>query len=236
MLEAVIFGLCLVLIVIIVSSILPAKYTKFTPSDPAHIKSDVSAKYTTKTTAKAKAAKAKAAKAAKAIRLTEIKTAKNYLDDSWSKAFPNLAYGYPYNYNIDDTSENTKLYSTDEVDALITGQLYAGPRTAGVGRRLIYGANTSYGNKWGMREFSAGNPGETGVNIGPLGMQEYSPDGNQDIFDDGIPEEWQMPSTPMRWHHPQEGDYYDPNSQGPALQNGPSIIGIREPDHEPLFT
>jgi hypothetical protein len=154
----------------------------------------------------------------------------------------NLAFGHPYSYALDtagsaDVDDNTaihRMHSTNEVDPLVTGQLYAGPRAAGTGRRLIYGGRTSHGDKRGLHEFSAGVPGQAGVDVGLLGMREYSLDGSPDVFDDGIPENWQLPSTPTNWYVPQGRDYYDIEANGPGVYKT-GLMSLQEPDHEPLL-
>jgi hypothetical protein len=150
---------------------------------------------------------------------------------------PNLAYGYPYNYSLatadPGTAEVNRMYSSAEVDPLITGQLYAGVRAAGEGRAWVYGGRTSFGDKWGMHEFSSGVPGQAGVDVGLLGMREYSLDGKPDVFDDGIPENWKLPSTPTNWYVPQQRDYYDVESQDAAVYK-PDLLPLQEPDHDPL--
>lgn len=152
---------------------------------------------------------------------------------------PSLAFGYPYNYALDtanpaEVAEN-RMYSTAEVDPIVTGQLFSGPRAAGTGRRWIYGGRTSHGSDWGLHEFSTGVPGQAGVDVGLLGMREYSLDGLPDVFDDGIPENWQLPSTPTNWFVPQERDYYDVEAQQSAVYK-PNLMSLREPDHEPEFS
>lgn len=155
---------------------------------------------------------------------------------TWS---PDLAVGYPYSYSVGGAgptsglAERNRMYSSAEVDPLITGQLYAGERAEGAGRRPIYGGRTSHGNTWGMREFSTGVPGQAGVDVGLLGMREYSLDGKPDVFDDGIPENWQMPSTPMNWYSAQGGDHYDVEAGGPAVHSD-HLMSLQEPDHDPL--
>lgn len=154
--------------------------------------------------------------------------------DNWG----NLAFGYPYNYALNTTdpaeiAEN-RMYSTAEVDPLVTGQLYAGPRAAGTGQRFIYGGRTSHGDKWGLHEFSTGVPGQAGVDVGLLGMREYSLDGRPDVFDDGIPENWQLPSTPTNWYAPQGRDYYDVEANGPGVYKA-GLMSLQEADHEVLI-
>lgn len=155
---------------------------------------------------------------------------------------PDLAFGYPYNYALDtadpaevvDSGAINRMYSTAEVDPLVTGQLYAGPRAAGTGQRFIYGGRTSHGDKWGLHEFSTGVPGQAGVDVGLLGMREYSLDGRPDVFDDGIPENWQLPSTPTNWYVPQGRDYYDVEANGPGVYKA-GLMSLQEPDHEVLL-
>jgi len=154
--------------------------------------------------------------------------------------FLDLAAGYPYGYSLATTDpaqvQLNRLYSSAEVDPLVTGQLYAGPRAAGVGRRQIYGGRTSFGRRWGMHEYSAGVPGQAGVDVGLLGMREYSLDpGAPDVFDDGIPAQWKLPSTPVNWYVPQFRDYYDVEAGGPAVY-AKDLMSLQEPDHEPLMS
>jgi len=129
------------------------------------------------------------------------------------------------------TPAETRMYSTAEADPLVTGQLYSGPRAAGTGQRWIYGGRTSHGQEWGLREFSTGVSGQAGVDVGLLGMQEY---GRPDVFDDGIPENWQLPSTPVHWYVPAKRDYYDVRAQQPGVYEE-NLTPLQEPDHEVLF-
>lgn len=148
-----------------------------------------------------------------------------------------FAAGYPYNFELDDADPAAvalnRFYSSAEVDPLVTGQLYAGTRAAGEGRRLLYGGRTSHGDKWGLHEFSTGVPGQAGVDVGPLGLREYSLDGLPGVFDDGIPENWRLPSTPPSWYAPRGRDYYDVENQD-ARPYEPNLVSLREPDHDPL--
>jgi hypothetical protein len=158
--------------------------------------------------------------------------------DNWGAHWgPDLAHGYPYNYalataNPAEVAQN-RMYSTAEVDPLVTGQLYAGTRAAGTGRRWIYGGRTSHGHKWGLHEFSSGVPGQPGVDVGLLGMREYSLDGRPGVFDDGIPANWQFPSNPISWYVPKERDYYDVEAQQAAVYKA-NLTPLFEPDHDPL--
>lgn len=153
---------------------------------------------------------------------------------------PTMDYGYPYNYSLDTVAGpgegRNRFSSTSEVDPIVTGQLYAGARAAGENRRFVYGQRTSFGNAWGMHEYSSGVPGEAGVDVGPLGMHEYSLDGGKpDVFDDGIPADWQMPSTPVSWYLPQGRDYYNVEEQGPSPYK-PYILPLTEADHAPKIS
>lgn len=148
----------------------------------------------------------------------------------------NLAHGYPYNYAAagPEEVELNRMYSTAEVDPLVTGQLYAGARASGTGRRWIYGGRTSHGDKWGLHEFSTGVPGQAGVDVGLLGLREYSLDGRPDVFDDGIPENWRLPSTPVNWYVPVARDHYDVEAQQAAVYDE-NLMSLQEPDHDPLL-
>ena len=152
---------------------------------------------------------------------------------------PLLSYGYPYNFSLEspdpvEVGEN-RMYSSAEVDPRITGQLYAGARAAGVGRQFIYGNRVSFGDRWGMREFSSGVPGQVGVDVGPYGLSSYSLDGTPDVFgDDGVPSEWLLPSTPPNWYRPKQRDYYNVETRGPSVYE-PNLMPLMEGDHEPLF-
>lgn len=148
-----------------------------------------------------------------------------------------LAVGFPYGFSMaaadPATTARNRMWRSEEVDPEVTGQLYAGARAGGAGRRLIYGSRTAPGARWGLREFSTGVPGEPGVDVGLLGLREYSLDGLPDVFDDGIPENWRMPSTPLNWYAPRQQDYYDVEAGGPAVY-AEALMSLQEPDHDPL--
>lgn len=151
----------------------------------------------------------------------------------------NLSKGYPYNYAVgaeDPDLARHRFYSSAEVDPLITGQLYDN-RLAGAGRRAVYGQRTSHAHHWGLREFEGGGvPGQAGVDVGPFGLTEYNFDGRPDVFDDGIPANWYLPSTPVKFYKPKGYDYYDVESGGvkPREVFGLPMYALREPDHDPL--
>jgi hypothetical protein len=122
--------------------------------------------------------------------------------------------------------ELSKPYSTADVDPLVTGQLYAWRDDT----RNVYGMRTSHGGKYGLHEFSSGVPGEVGVDQGPWGLDEYG--GRMVGYDDGIPEAWRLPSTPVRWYRPRQRDYWGPQGLTPYVVG---LYSLREPDHEVLM-
>lgn len=122
----------------------------------------------------------------------------------------------------------TKLYSSADVDPLITGNLY-GDKVART--RNVYAQRTSHGDVWGLTEYSsAGGRGDVGVDVGPYGMNEYG--GRSVGYDDGIPETWIIPSTPIRWYGPSQRDYY--GIEGPTVY-AEGMFPLTEPDHDPLM-
>lgn len=121
----------------------------------------------------------------------------------------------------------SRLYSTADVDPLVTGQLYDHADRV----RNVYGQRTSHGDVQGLTEFSSsGGPGDVGVDVGPYGLDEYG--GKEVGFDDGIPEMWQFPSTPVRWYRPKQRDYFGP--EGPTVYSE-GMYALTEPDHDPLM-
>jgi hypothetical protein len=120
----------------------------------------------------------------------------------------------------------SRLYSTADVDPLITGQLYAHAD----GIRNVYAERTSHGDVHGLTEYSSsGGPGDVGVDVGPFGLVEYG--GKEIGFDDGIPKPYNFPSTPLRWYGPRQRDYYGP--EGPTVYSE-GLYSLTEPDHDPL--
>ena len=148
------------------------------------------------------------------------------------------------------------MYYSDEIDPLVTGTLYNDVNRL----RPIYTQRTAFGvPKWETQSISAdgefgyraprglteyntsGSSGDVGVTVGPLGFYNdigtmIGPVVYPSVADDGIPEEWNLPSTPMlpyaSSHVPTE-DYYGP--EGPTVY---ALSGFRfpfEPDHEPLM-
>lgn len=123
-----------------------------------------------------------------------------------------------------------RYYSTAETDPLVTGQLYERSRGAGPNHRWLYGGRTS--GQWGLHEFSTGIPGDVGVDVGLLGERSYTIDGRQEVFDDGIPQNWYLPSTPIKWYKPTDADYYDLKKQQPAVCQK-ALHTLQVPDHDP---
>ena len=120
----------------------------------------------------------------------------------------------------------SRLYSTADVDPLVTGQLYA----YADGIRNVYAQRTSHGDVQGLTEYSSsGAPGDTGVDVGPYGLDEYG--GSVVGYDDGIPETWRMESTPVRWYGPRQRDYTGPEGATPYSEG---LCPLSEPDHDPL--
>jgi hypothetical protein len=124
-------------------------------------------------------------------------------------------------------SELGRLYSSADVDPLMTGQAFAYRDYT----RPIYDQRTSHGGIWGMQEFSSsGNPGDVGVDVGPDGLVEYA--GSSGGYDDGIPEQWRLPGTPVRWYKPRQRDYYGPEGPTPYADG---VFGLTVADHDPLI-
>lgn len=120
----------------------------------------------------------------------------------------------------------SRLYTTADADPLVTGQLYE----FSDGVRDVYSQRTSHGDVQGLTEYSSsGSPGDVGVDVGPNGLYEYG--GGSAGYDDGIPEEWRMPSTPVRWYRPEKRDYFGP--EGPTVYSE-GLYSQSEPDHDPL--
>jgi hypothetical protein len=129
----------------------------------------------------------------------------------------------------------SRLYSTADVDPLvtrdqevaITGHLYDHSDQL----RNVYAERTSHGDVWGLTEYSSsGSPGDIGVDQGPFGMAEYG--GREIGYDDGIPANWALPSTPPRWYKPLYRDYYGP--EGPTVYEV-GLTTLTEPDHDSLM-
>jgi len=143
------------------------------------------------------------------------------------------------------TSVPTTLYYSDDVDPMVTGMRYAGRP------RAIYAERTSHGDEWGLEEYADGNPGEVGYDVGPIGNSGLAgrpgvrggrrggPPGPPPVsrpgdltFDDGIPENWNLPSTPFQEYAVIGEDYY--GAEGPTVACGQSLEMTFVGDHQPL--
>jgi len=124
-----------------------------------------------------------------------------------------------------------KLYHSDEIDELVTGTLYR----KGDRERVVYGSRTSHGDSYGLEEYAdgGGGHGDVGYDVGPIGVP---PAGSANCagkpFDDGIPANWNLPSTPMQWYAATGEDYY--GSEGPTVYCGEGLEMVSVGDHEPL--
>lgn len=115
------------------------------------------------------------------------------------------------------------MYSTAEVDPMVTGTRY---RTM---PRFVYAERTAHGDEWGLEEYNDGNDGEVGRDIGPLGG---APPGRARQFDDGMPANWNFPSTPVKWYKTVGEDYY--GGEGPTVFCGDGLEMTSVGDHQPL--
>ena len=149
------------------------------------------------------------------------------------------------------------MYYSDQVDPIVTGNLYQSVNNL----RPVYTQRTAFGlPKWDtqyastngqygyhaptgqLSEFNSNSAtGDVGVTIGPtvydkLTSINIGPVVFPTEYDDGIPSEWNLPSTPMlsyyESHIPTE-DYYGPEGPTPYSLKGFNIPF--EPDHEPLM-
>lgn len=134
-----------------------------------------------------------------------------------------------------------RLYSTADVDPLVTGQLYAHNGEV----RHIYAQRTAYPeddledlaieqascrSAYGLSEYnSSWGANTTGVDVGPFGLDEYA--GLRSGYDDGIPPNYNLPSTPIRAYKPSQEDYYDP--AGLEVYSV-GLYALSVPDHDPL--
>lgn len=129
------------------------------------------------------------------------------------------------------------LYRTDDVDPLITGNLYSGlhPRTTYSARTALAPEHGGASGQW-LAQFAGGGeslPGEVGVDVGPYGYGDDLPGTrfSHGSYDDGIPAQWAFPSTPMRWYEPAREDHYGP--EGPVTHSA-DMYSLFVPDHDVL--
>lgn len=131
---------------------------------------------------------------------------------------------------LDDTK---KLYVSSDVDPLVAGQAYEYRDDT----RPVYANRTAIAGQWGLHEFASDStPGTVGVDIGPNALAEY--EGSTLGFNDGIPEPWQFPSTPLRMYTPLDA-YQNANQDvvgptGPKVQDR-DLYAPWVPDHDPLI-
>ncbi len=134
-----------------------------------------------------------------------------------------------------------RLYSTADVDPLVTGQLYAHNGEV----RHIYAQRTAYPeddledlaieqascrSAYGLSEYNSSWGANTvGVDVGPFGLDEYA--GLRSGYDDGIPPNYNLPSTPIRAYKPTQEDYYDPSG---LEVYSVGLYALSVPDHDPL--
>lgn len=154
---------------------------------------------------------------------------------------------YPYNMSLDFPYKT--LYTGAEVDPIITGGAYAYRDNL----RPIYGARTSDGDKWGLHEYCSSLPevaGEQTLIDNQCGSTEVGPEETgdsklnlcydyngigdeclgQQANDNGIPVNWNLPSTPFAWYKPVGSDYYSREGIKPYTKD---MYAQTEPDHEP---
>jgi len=123
------------------------------------------------------------------------------------------------------------LYHSSEIDEIITGNLYR----RGERERVVYAARTAHGGGWGLEEYAdgGGGPGDVGYDVGPIGA---APAGNRSCaypkYDDGIPSNWNFPSTPVHWYSSVGEDYY--GAEGPTVYCGTGLALTSVGDHDPL--
>ena len=125
------------------------------------------------------------------------------------------------------------MYSSDEIDELITGQLYK----ADGRHRAVYAERTSHGDKYGLEEYAdgGGEPGDVGYDVGPIGVAPAGLAEGKDCnrtFDDGIPGAWNFPATPVQWYSAIGEDYFGP--EGPTVYGGGGLHLMSEGDHDAL--
>jgi hypothetical protein len=116
---------------------------------------------------------------------------------------------YPGNMSL-GTSPDKLLYSAADVDPIITANLHKN-------REEMKGEYTQRITEGGS-EF--GPNYDSNINI------SYS----TQIYDDGMPSNWILPSTPIETYRPPVGDYYGDQGITPYTKD---LYSQSEPDHEP---
>jgi hypothetical protein len=121
--------------------------------------------------------------------------------------------------------EGPLIIADNEISGEITGGLYVNPGSM----RHVYTGRTALG-KQGLSEFATGNSGELGVDVGPYGLYEQG--GKIMGYDDGIPEQWKMPESPIRWYEDAGYDNYTADGPVPFKGDAPPLW---VPDHLKLL-
>ena len=94
------------------------------------------------------------------------------------------------------------------VEEKITGRLYP------FGYRNMYAERTAYNPEWPESlEFRGSD-------------DAFNPRG----WDDGIPANYLLPSTPIKWYGGGDDDYFGP--EGPVVSRVETLYNLAEPDHE----
>ena len=117
------------------------------------------------------------------------------------------------------------IYSTTDINPYITGNLY---NEAHPERKYVYTGRSAYG--YGLQEYGDDIDVDDSYNSSDLN-EETEPNPYSKHFNDGIPESWAMPSTPVREYIPSDkrDDYY--NSKYGILPSTDKIYQPYIPDH-----
>jgi len=127
---------------------------------------------------------------------------------------------YPYNYSLETDGRKLGLrtmYHTSDIDPLITTQLDTTRKRP---------ANVYTDN---LQEYGPARDREVGVTVGPLGPE--------DTYDDGIPENWYLPPTPVQ-NEENGQDHYSTEHYSARTSPANDTCGFFvpfQPDHEPVF-
>lgn len=117
------------------------------------------------------------------------------------------------------------LYQAEDVDSLVLGQLATKTRQFSPTGDRLDGGRPADGTQCCGEPGCASTPG---VDTGPLGPSE--------VYADGIPPQWAMPSTPVvsNLGGPGKGDVYDPVTNNGSVDSV-GLHALYVPDHDPLF-
>lgn len=127
----------------------------------------------------------------------------------------------PCNYQSRRMPEKNEIEV--EVDPDITGGIYSHRNNT----RTVYSQRIAHGAQGLLEYNSSGVSGDVGVSVGPYN------EGSVGGFDDGIPSNWVLPSTPMNYYVPYKSDYYSENGPVPYSEG---LYNLFEPDHDPLVS